>query len=258
MDLAALMQLPPGGLEIGLLVLIRVSALFVVAPIFGNQMVPVRFRVGLAVLFTLLILPLELAGPHPTLADADAWTLAIARELAVGLMLGFLAMLFFYGVQLAGHMIGLQMGFGMSQMFDPSTHGQTSELSVLLTMLATVAFLQLDGHHWLLAAVWKSFQAVPLASFTPTASLIGRMVGATTGIFDTALTLMLPISGVLLVIELALAILNRVSPQMNVFALGMGAKILLGIATLAVTLPLFGATLDVMIDRAVRQITDFF
>lgn len=258
MDLAALLQLPPGGLEVALLVLVRVSALFVIAPVLGNQVLPVRFRVGLAVLVSLLILPLALAAPRPTFADANALALAVGRELAVGLVIGFVAMTFFYAVQFAGHMLGVQMGFGMSMLFDPTTRSQTSEIAVLLLQLATVGFLALNAHHWLLAAVWRSFETVPLATFTPDGVLIARILREVSGIFDTALTIMLPISGIILIIELALAILNRVIPQMNVFSLSMGVKVLLGLATLAATLPLIGGTFDLLIDRLNHRLLEFF
>lgn len=258
MDLAALMQLPPGGLEIALLVLVRVSALFVVAPVFSNQVLPVRFRVGLAVLVTLLIMPLALAGPRPTFADANALTLAVGRELAVGLVIGFVAMTFLHGVQFAGHLLGIQMGFGMSMLFDPNTKTQTSELSVMLTMLATMGLLAANAHHWMLAAVWRSFETVPLATFTPDGVLISRILKEVSGIFDTALTIMLPITGIILVIELALAILNRVIPQMNVFSLSMGVKVLLGMGTLAATLPLIGGTFDILIDGLNHRLLELF
>ncbi|HEY9899726.1 MAG TPA: flagellar biosynthetic protein FliR [Pantanalinema sp.] len=258
MDLAALMQLPPGGLEVALLVLVRISALFVIAPVFGNQVLPMRFRVGLAVLVTLLILPIALSGPRPALDGANALALAVGRELAVGLLIGFVAMTFFYAVQFAGHLLGLQMGFGMSMMFDPTTRSQTSEIAVLLLQLATVCFLALNAHHWLLAAVWRSFETVPLATFTPNGVLLDRVIAEVSGIFDTALTIMLPITGIILVIELALAILNRVIPQMNVFSISMGVKVLLGLGTLAATLPLIGGTFDLLVDRLNHRLLELF
>lgn len=258
MDLSSLMQLPPGGLEVVLLVMVRVSALFVLSPVFGNPVIPVRVRVGTAVIVALLLAPMALAGPRPDLSTPYLLTMAIAAELAAGLTLGFVAALFFHGVQFAGYLLGLQMGFGMNQLFDPTTRSNSSELGVLLSMVATVSFLASNAHHWLLAAIWRSFHAVPIASFVPRGPLVEKVLLATVGVFDVALTLMLPIGGVILVIELALAILNRVIPQMNVFAVGTGAKILLGMTALAATLPLMGNTFDLLIDRLSRQLVAFF
>lgn len=258
MDLAALMQLPPGGLEVALLVLVRVSAMFVLAPVFSNTVIPMRVRVGAAVIVGAMLVPLALAGHRPDLATPYLLLVAIASELAVGLTLGFVATLFFNGVQFAGYLLGLQMGFGMNSMYDPTTKGQSSELSVLLGLVATVSFLASNAHHWLLAAVWRSFQAVPVATFIPRGPIIEKVLIATGSIFDVALTIMLPISGVILVVELALAILNRVLPQMNVFSIGAGAKILIGLTAMSATLPLMGSTFDILIDRVSRQLIEFF
>lgn len=258
MDLGALFQLPPDGLMVALLVMVRVSGLFILAPIFGNPVVPIRFRVSFAVLVAFLMLPLQLAMPHAEIQGAGGLTLAIASELAIGLIIGFVAMAFFYGVQLAGYMIGMQMGLGMSAMFDPTTRSQTSMIAVLLMWLATISFLATDSHHWLLLSIWRSFQVVPLGGFVLTGATIEHILRATTSIFDIALTLMLPLIGVLLIVDLVLAIMNRVMPQMNVFALGMGVKIALGLVSMAAILPLFSDTLDILLERMVRQLVGFF
>lgn len=249
MDLASLLGLSPSALPIFLLVLTRFSGIFMTAPVFGNAVVPIRFRVGLAVLMTALVFPTALGWPAPALEGPLDVTFAMAAELAVGVTLGFVANCLFIGIQMAGHMIALQMGLGMSMMFDPNTRSQTTELAVLFVLLATVTFVALDGHHWLILGVWKSFQAIPLGGFALTGGIMEHVLMATTGIFDVALTLMLPVLGVLMLAELALAIMSRIMPQMNVFVAGFPVKILLGLATLAATLPLLGGYLRVVFDR---------
>lgn len=258
MDLAALLRLPPQGLELFLLLVTRFSGIFMLAPVFGNTIVPIRFRVGLAVLTAALIYPSAVAWPVPTMEGPLDVTFALAAELAIGATLGFVANCIFFGIQMAGHMIALQMGLGMSMMFDPNTRTQTTELAVLFVLLATVTFLALDGHHWLLLGVWKSFQAVPLGGFALTGGIMEQVLLATTGIFDVALTLMLPVLGVLMLAELALAIMSRIMPQMNVFVAGFPVKILLGLATLAATLPLLGGYMRIVIDRLGPGLTGFF
>jgi len=257
-DLAALLRLPPQGLELFLLLLTRFSGIFMLAPVFGNAVVPIRFRVGLAVLTAALIYPSAVAWPVPAMEGPLDVAFVMAAELAIGATLGFVANCVFYGIQLAGHMIALQMGLGMSMMFDPNTRTQTTELAVLFVLLATVTFLALDGHHWLLLAVWKSFQAVPLGGFALTGGIMEQVVLATTGLFDVALTLMLPVLGVLMLAELALAIMSRIMPQMNVFVAGFPVKIVLGLATLAATLPLLGGYMRFVIDRLGPGLTGFF
>lgn len=249
MDLASLLRLPPEGLAIFLLVLTRFSGIFLMAPVFGNSVVPMRFRVSLAVLLTALVYPTAVTWNAPALPGALDVTLAMVSELAIGLTMGFVANCLFHGIQLAGHMIALQMGLGMNAMFDPNTRTQTSELGLLFTLLATVTFLAVDGHHWMLLAVWKSFAAVPLGGFTLSGGIIDQVLVATNGIFDVALTLMLPVIGVLMLAELALAIMSRIMPQMNVFVAGFPVKIMLGLVTLGATLPLIGGYLRFLFDR---------
>ncbi|MNL02655.1 Flagellar biosynthetic protein FliR [compost metagenome] len=258
MDLAALLRLPPHGLELFLLLLTRFSGIFLLAPIFGNAVVPARFRVGLAVLMAALIYPSAMNWPVPTMEGPLDVTFAMASELAIGVTLGFVANCAFFGIQMAGHMIALQMGLGMSMMFDPNTRTQTTELAVLFVLLATVTFLAMDGHHWLLLGVWKSFQAVPLGGFGLSGGIMEHVLLATTGIFDVALTLMLPVLGVLMLAELALAIMSRIMPQMNVFVAGFPVKIMLGLATLAATLPLLGGYMRIVFDRLSPALTGFF
>ncbi len=249
MDLAALLGLSPNGLAIFLLVLTRFSGIFLIAPVFGNAVVPVRFRVGLAVLLAALVFPSALDWSAPAMEGPLDVTFALVSELAIGVTMGFVASCLFHGIQLAGHMIAMQMGLGMSMMLDPNTRNQTSQLGVLFVQLATVTFLAMNGHHWLLLGVWKSFQAVPLGGFGLSGGIIEHVLMATTGIFDVALTLMLPVIGVLMLAELALAIMSRIMPQMNVFVAGFPVKIMLGLVTLAATLPLLGGYLRVVFDR---------
>lgn len=249
MDLAALLGLSPGGLDRFLLVLTRFSGIFLMAPIFGHTAIAVRFRVGLAVLLAALVFPLAQDWSLPPLDTPLDLLFALAAELAVGVTLGFIANCLFIAIQMAGHMIALQMGLGMSMMFDPTTRTQTTEVAVLFVQLATITFLAVDGHHWLILGVWKSFQAVPLGGFTLSGGIMEQVLLATTGIFDVALTLMLPVIGVLMLAELALAIMSRLMPQMNVFVAGFPVKIMLGLLTLAATLPLLGGYMRVIFDR---------
>ncbi len=248
MDLAALLGLSPNGLTIFLLVLARFSGIFMIAPVFGNAVVPIRLRVGLAVLLAALVFPSAVDWATPSMAGPLDVTFVLAGELAVGVTMGFVATCLFHGIQMAGHMIAMQMGLGMSMMFDPNTRNQTSQMGVLFVQLATVTFLAMNGHHWLIIGVWKSFQAVPLGGFELSGGIMEQVLVATTGIFDIALTLMLPVIGVLMLAELALAIMSRIMPQMNVFVAGFPVKIMLGLLTLAATTPLLGGYLRVVFD----------
>lgn len=258
MDLAALLGLPENGLALFLLILTRFSGIFLTAPVFGNTVVPIRFRVGLAVLLAALVYPTALGWPTPVMDGPLDVAFALAAELAVGVTLGFVANAVFFGIQFAGHLIALQMGLGMNMIFDPNSRNQTTQLAVLFVLLGTVTFLAVDGHHWLILAVWNSFQSLPLGGFALSGGIMEQVLVATTGIFDVALTLMLPVIGVLMLAELALAIMSRIMPQMNVFVAGFPVKIMLGLATLAATVPLLGGYMRVLFDRLGPSLAGFF
>ncbi len=259
MDLTRLLQLPADGALIFMLLFCRFSAMMVTAPIYSNVQVPVRLRIGLAMMVTLVMMPLQLARtPKLPMADPGALVLAIAGELVMGLILGFVTMLLVHAIQFAGYMIGLQMGFGMDQVYDPNSGGQVTSLALFLTAVATVTFLLMDGHHWLLIALGRTLDVVPLGKFAMTGRVLEQMMAAYDGMLTIVFTLLLPILGILLLAEMALAIMNRVMPQMNVFVAGFPIKIGLGILSIFLGLPLMVAYFDDLFARWVRQAMYFF
>lgn len=238
-----------------LLVLVRVSSLFVVAPIFGNTLVPVRFRVALAVFVSFFLLPAT--GPVH-LPDAYAVLLAVLRESAIGLVLGFFAQFIFYAIQLAGHMVATQMGFGLDRILDPTTHTQVSGVGQIYMFTGMLTFLAIDGHHLLLLALARTFHQVPLASFSFAPVHLDRLIEGTGGMFVSAFVLMLPALGLLLLVEISLAIATRVMPQLNAMVMGFPIKIFLGMITLMVTLPLLSSTFEKLTGEMVGALFRFF
>lgn len=258
MDLAQLLSAILGvsiDLPRFLLVLIRISSLFIIAPLFGNSNVPVRFRIGLAVLIAFLLLPAT--GPV-AFQEPGALFMAVLRELTVGLIIGFLAQLIFYAVQLAGQIVAMQMGFGIERMLDPNSHTQVTGVGQIYLFVAMLTFLATDGHHLLLLALARSFHDVPLGTFTLGGLQLERMLSATNGMFVVAFAIMLPALGVLMLIEISLAIAARVMPQLNAFVAGFPVKILVGIVTLMATIPLLSNHFEGLINGMAGQILRFF
>lgn len=259
MDLTRLFELPQDGVLVFILLFARFSAMMITAPIYSNVQVPVRIRVGLAMMMTMVILPLQLARTPPlAIADPGALFLALLGETVMGLLLGFVTMLIIHAIQFAGYMIGLQMGFGMDQIYDPNSGGQVTSLSLILTAIATVTFLLIDGHHWLLLAINKSLDVVPLGKFEMSGRVLEQFIAAYDGMLTIVFTLLLPFLGILLLAEMALAIMNRVMPQMNVFVAGFPIKIGLGVLSLFLGLPLMTLFFDDLFARWIRQAMHFF
>ena len=258
MDLSALLSLPQDGLLVFLLLFVRFSAMLLLAPLFSQPQLPVRIRVALALMISMVLLPLELHAPHARPAGLDGLLVAVAGEATVGIMLGFVAMLVFQAVSFAGYLIGLQMGFGMDSMYDPGTNQSVPALAVFLGVIASMVFLLADGHHYLLLALDHSLRVVPLGTFRFSEQTMTALMNATAGMFTTVFELVLPVLGVLLLTEVALAIMNRVMPQMNVFVAGFPLKIALGFLTIAIGLPLMVAYLDDAFGRMTRELLMLF
>ncbi|MEB3298261.1 MAG: flagellar biosynthetic protein FliR [Candidatus Sericytochromatia bacterium] len=237
MDLAGLMQLPGQGILVFGLLLTRFGALALTAPMLSAPQVPVRIRVGLGALFALLLLPLELGRPSLHLPDEPiGLTVALAGEAFVGLVLGVLGMFLIYGVQFAGYLIGLQMGFGMDQIYDPMSGQQLPSLALFLGALALLVLLLTDGHLRILEALGGTLDQVPLGRNPFRQGLLDRLLEAMDALLSIAFTLLLPVLGVLLVAEIGLAVMNRMMPALNVFSAGFALKIAFGVSILLVSL----------------------
>jgi flagellar biosynthetic protein FliR len=171
--------------------------------------------------------------------------------------IGLLAQLLFVAVTFAGNAVGMQMGFGMANVFDPTSRAQVSITAQIYTYMMTMVFLLMDGHHWLLIAIQRSFSAIPLGTFTLNGKVMGILLASTNELFWVALILMAPVLGVLALSEIAMAIVARIMPQMNVFVAAFPVKIMVGLATIVVALPLMVTYLSTTTERTFMQILRF-
>ncbi len=222
----------------------RVLALIAVAPVTGNPSVPASVKIGLAIFVTLLLAPLVPAAPDIAPASMDG-LLILAQQLLVGFAMGLAMQIVFHAAELAGEFIGLQMGLGFATLYDASVLGTIPVIGQFLGVVVGLAFLALDGHALLLAALAESFQLLPLAPVA-SASGLSALLQWCGNIFSFALVLSLPLLAALLVTNLALGVLTRAAPQLNLFAVGFPLTILIGILTLALALPYFAPSLEGM------------
>lgn len=233
-----------GGL---LLPFFRLLGLFSSAPILSQRSVPVRVRVTVAIVVAALVAPLSSASPVPDLASASGW-LVIANETLIGLAIGFVARAVLAAVELAGEIIGLQMGLSFAGFFDPDS-GQANAVSRLLNTLSLWAFVAIDGPVLLVATLVRSFEVIPPA--TSLADWLGRLQPATlgAGLFELGLMLALPFMALLLFVNLGLGVVARIAPQLNIFAIGFPVTIGAGLLLLTLGLPLMQQPLQILIER---------
>ena len=245
-------------LGVGLLVLARVLAMTQVAPLLSSRAIPQVGKIGLALFIALIALPGVASAGYPLPPSGMQYGLLLLGEALLGALLGFLVYLAFAALRLAGQFISLSVGFGVAELFDPLSGHQSPLLSQVFSVLAILVFLSVGGlHRLLLVGVAGSFQAVRAAdlviSLEPGALrgaglLLQRAAGSLTRLFSTALTIALPIFGALLLVSVALALLAKVAPQVNLLMLGLPVSLGAGLVLLLLTLPLLLDAATAVID----------
>lgn len=221
---------------IWLLVFCRTTGIFSVAPVLGNIHVPVHTRVGLAACLAFIFTPLVSASHATPPTDMIGLTFAIAREVAVGLAIGFVGTLLFMVIQSAAELIDLQMGLGFASLVDPNNQ-RSSVVGQFYFIIATLIFLAMNAHHMLIQGLADSFSVIPLGQMTFNPGATGTIMEIFDRMFIAAVKIGGPIIGVILLTDVALGILARTVPQLNVLVVGFPAKIFVGLATIIVAMP---------------------
>ncbi|WP_066548273.1 MULTISPECIES: flagellar biosynthetic protein FliR [unclassified Sphingomonas] len=234
-----------------LFVMVRISAAFVAAPVFGAVAVPVQVRIVLS--GAIAILTLNVAAIQPP-AEIFALTtfLSIAAEALVGLALGFILQIAFAAPLIASETIGVSMGIGFAAALDPQRGEQTPALGNFLGILLTLLFLAIDGHLILTRLVVESYTLLPPGgAWLATARLQNiAMFGGYA--FLAGLLLALPVGFLLLCLNVIVGMLSRSAPALNLFAVGLPASLLVGVVGLFVALPAMSDYMLVILDEALK------
>jgi flagellar biosynthesis protein FliR len=216
---------------------VRIAALIATAPVLGDGSVPRRVKIGLAIFVTIVVAPTLASVPKVEFLSGDGFLL-IARQLLIGASMGFSIRLAFAAITYAGDLIGLQMGIGFAMLVDPETNDQSPVIGSLLGYFASLAFLVANGPLMMIAGISESFNALPLAG--PDANLFEdwRLLVVSGGsIFGLALHMALPVVAALLVTNVALGVMTRAAPQLNLFSIGFPITIAVGLLVLTASLP---------------------
>lgn len=228
-----------------LLVFFRLTGIIFFAPVFRNRAISSRLKLGLILAMSILLFPLietdKFINPmeHPA-----SYVLAISKELIIGIVIGFAVRLIFTGIHLAGHIAGRQMGLGLANVLSPQAGFQMPIIAQFYGILAILIFLTINAHHLLLGSIARSFDVIPLAGFQYSSRTLAQIVELTTlrltkNIFVIAIKLSAPIICTLFLVNLALGIIVRAVPQVNVFILGFPIKIAIGFLILSVSIRIF-------------------
>ena len=212
-------------------------------PVFGERTVPWPTKAGMTMLLAFLLLPsARVMGPVPA-NSLPVFGLLLGREFIVGAVIGFLARLLFGAFQFAVNAIDFQMGLSFMQVVNPGINSSASVLSQFLNTLMMLLFLESDGHHILLRALGKSVAIVPLGTAWPSPKMLYAVLDMFAYFVTVSFQLALPTVIVLLLVDLAMGIVGRVIPQLNVFMVAMPVKIMLGLSTVSLCLPALSSLL---------------
>ncbi|MES2934458.1 MAG: flagellar biosynthetic protein FliR [Pseudomonadota bacterium] len=237
--------------------LTRILGLIAAAPVFGNSGIPASSKIGLGFMLTLIMAPTitSVTAPDPM---SFAGFLILLQQLVVGLAMGFSMRIVFAGVEMAGEIMGMTMGLGFATFFDPQSQGHSSAISQFLALVATMAFLALNGHLMVLAALAESFTSVPIAAAPLGGNGLHQLALWGASIFRSGVQLSLPIVAALLITNTALGILTRAAPQLNLFGIGFPITIGVGFMMIALVLPYMAMPLERMIMEGVEMSKTLF
>ena len=231
------------NVSILLLIIVRVSAFFVSAPLFSYRTIPPQMRIAVAVVlawmmyYTINIEPLPIDGHY---------ILLILKEAITGLMLGLAAFIVLSAVQIAGGFIDFQMGFAMANIVDPQTGAQSPLMGQFYNFLVLLVLLAINGHHLILDGIFYSYQYIPMDQVFPrfgSEDTVEFMMKLLVAVFAIAFQMSAPIVATLFLVTLALGITGKTVPQMNIFVVGFPIKIAVGFIVLFITM---GVTIQVM------------
>lgn len=231
-------------------VLARIAPLFLIAPVFSSRQIPAQARAIIAVALAIGISPA--ADPGRALESGTGAVLGmLAVEFLVGFLIAFLLACMMAALEAAGTLLDFSIGFAFGAQIDPLSGNQNAVLARVYGLIGVIVFITIGGDEWVLQGIAKSYELIPAGSTPNILAIIAGADNAFVGILGTALQIGAPVMLALLLTDVAFGLVTRVVPQLNVFAVGLPVKVLVGMALIGVTLPLVGAWVQ---DEAQRSV----
>jgi flagellar biosynthesis protein FliR len=228
--------------------LTRIMGLISTAPLFGHRSIPVRVKMGLGVLLASIISP---TLPQFPLQDPLSWIglLILTQQLLIGLAMGLTLRIVWSGIEMAGEIIGMTMGLGFATFFDPTSQGRSSAISQFLTLLLLMLMLASDLHLLLIEVLAESFTTIPITVDSFNRDALRDLSYWGTHLFSLGIQISMPIITALLIINMALGVLTRAAPQLNLFGIGFPITLSIGFLMMAITVPYWASPMG----NAVRE-----
>ncbi len=234
----------------------RITGMLVIAPVFATRTVPVRLRLLVTVMLTLVIAPT--LPPMPLL---DPFTLAgmlqIANQMVIGLAMGFLLHMIFAAFAVAAQTMGVSMGLGFAMAVDPNNGVQVPVLAQLYVLIATLIFVGLNGHLMVIDTLHQSFSLMPVSSRAISTDSIWTLLEWGGMMFVWGLRIALPIVVTLLLVNISFGVVTRAAPQLNIFAVGFPVSIMVGFWLVMITFPSVSGRVIELMESAFSTVATF-
>lgn len=251
-----------------LLVMFRITGIFVIAPLFGSRTIPARIRVMMAAGLSLCIYPMLLSSDRPSAAmmsplleqGLSLWTLApaVALELTIGAVIGYGASLPLIGMQLAGHINDQQLGIGLGGIINPELNDEGGIVSEFFFIAAMMVFVIVGGHRVILATLVGSFQSVPLGGMRPDGAMLDLGVGLVTSMYELAIRVSAPLLCLIFLETVALGFIARTVPQLNILNVGFPLRLMIGFALLALSVGSLVQVFGMELRQTMQRIAAYF
>lgn len=255
------MTIPLDGIfnlwNIFLIVLVRISGMFFLSPIFGRRNIPGYFKVGFCFILTIITANSITVPDISSYASLTSYVILIGKELLLGLTLGFISYLLFSAIYIAGQLIDTQIGFGMVNVIDPFINIQIPITADFYVVLATLFMLVTDSHHLLINAIVESYTILPPGGADFGGGVVRQLVDMFYQTLIIGFKIAAPITAAIMITNVALGIISKAMPQMNVFILGMPMKIIVGLIIILITIASFKGVVNFILEGTYRNIYDF-
>lgn len=231
-----------------MLIVTRVGTMTVFAPFFSTTAFPAPVRVSLVLFVGLVLFPVVPAPVLPMPMPLIGWGFLLLQEGLIGLGVGFVVRLVFAGVQLAGQLIGFQIGFAMVNIIDPQTAVSSTTLTVFLNFIAVIIFLLMNGHHFIIAALVGSYAYLPPMHAGFGGNVFEVLVRATGAVWVSGLQMAAPMLFLIVLLDVVIGIIGRVAPQIPILIIAMPLKIIVGLLAIGIGLTYFGQAVHHFVD----------
>ena len=239
-----------------LLLLTRVSGIFMISPFFGSLNIPIEIRAATSVAIAIVLFPvIDKLGAVENVPTVLSFTVSVFSEMFVGWLIGFIAYVIFAAINMGGKVMDMQVGFAVVNVMDPTSGQQIPLIGSFLYNLGVMTLLVTNGHHMILYAITESCTLIPLSNSAPEPAIAMLIGNFTVGIFATGMKIAMPVTFAILMTNVGLGILARTMPQMNIFVVGIPMQLMIGIGTLSMVLPFYIVFLNSMFDTMYRNIS---